>query len=74
MGLNYCLRSMFDLCWTHIFRLFPYRGVENLKILKKSIIFGMVRDALGGIGGSSLSILTGFSKDFEKNDFSKIKS
>ena len=35
--------------------------------------WGMVRDALGGIGGSSLSIFTGFSKDFEKLNFQKLK-
>ena len=34
---------------------------------------GMVRDALGGIGGSSLSIFTGFSQDFEKLKIRKLK-
>ena len=33
---------------------------------------GVIRDALGGIGGSSLSIFTGFSKDFEKLNFQKL--
>ena len=33
----------------------------------------MIRDALGGIGGSSLSIFTGFSKDFEKLKIRKLK-
>ena len=27
MGQKYRLRSIFDPCWTQIFRLFPYRGV-----------------------------------------------
>ena len=40
---------------------------------QKSNFFGMVRDALGGVGGSSLSIFTGFSKDFEKLNFQKLK-
>ena len=40
---------------------------------KKSNLFGMIRDALGGIGGSSLSIFTGFSKDFEKLKIRKLK-
>ena len=39
----------------------------------ESNFLGMVRDALGGIGGSSLSIFTGFSKDFEKLNFQKLK-
>ena len=33
----------------------------------------MVRDALGGVRGSSLSIFTGFSKDFEKLNFQKLE-
>ena len=33
----------------------------------------MVRDALGSVGGSSLSIFTGFSKDFEKSKIRKLK-
>ena len=41
--------------------------------VKKSNFFGMVRDALGGVRGSSLSIFTGFSKDFEKLNFQKLK-
>ena len=41
--------------------------------VKKSKIFGMVRDALGGVRGSSLSIFTGFSKDFEKLKIRKLK-
>ena len=40
---------------------------------QKTIKFlGMVRDALGGIGGSSLSMFTGFLKDFENSNFQKI--
>ena len=46
-------------------------GQKNKK--KKSKFLGMVRDALGGIGGSSLSIFTGFSKDFEKLKIQKLK-
>ena len=40
---------------------------------KNSKFLGMVRDALGGVGGSSLSIFTGFSKDFEKLNFQNLK-
>ena len=43
--------------------------LKNRKKSKNSKFLGMVRDALGGIGGSSLSIFTGFSKDFEKLNF-----
>ena len=46
------------------------------KIEKKSKtpnMLGMVRDALGGIGGSSLSMFTGFSKNFEKLKIRKLK-
>ena len=47
---------------------------ECYEIIARLIYFlGMVRDALGGIGGSSLSIFTGFSKDFEKLNFQKLK-
>ena len=41
--------------------------------VKKSKIFGMIRDALKGIGGSSLSIFTGFLNNFEKLNFQKLK-
>ena len=41
--------------------------------MKKNNLFGMIRDALGGIGGSSLSIFTGLLKDFEKLNFQKLK-
>ena len=34
---------------------------KNRKKSKKSKLLGMIRDALGGIRGSSLSIFTGFS-------------
>ena len=34
---------------------------------------GMVRDALGCVGGSFLNNFTGFSKDFEKLNFQKLK-
>ena len=44
--------------------------VQNFE---KSKIFGMIRDALGGIRRSSLSIFTGFSKDFEKLKIRKLK-
>ena len=43
------------------------------KTSTKSKILGMVRDALGSVGGSSLSIFTGFSKNFEKLKFRKLK-
>ena len=33
----------------------------------------MIRDALGGVPGSSLSIFTGFSKDFEDLKIRKLK-
>ena len=48
-------------------------GLQEAPGVKKSKFFGMVRDALGGIGGSSLSIFTGFSKDFEKLKIRKLK-
>ena len=40
---------------------------------QKIAILWMVRDALGGIRGSSMSIFTGFSKDFEKFKIRKLK-
>ena len=43
------------------------------KNMKNTKLLGMIRDALGGIGGSSLSIFTGFSKDFEKLKIRKLK-
>ena len=46
---------------------------KKSKKSKKSIFFGMVRDALGSVGGSSLSIFTGFSKNFEKLKIRKLK-
>ena len=49
------------------------RTWKKSKKSKKSKILGMVRDALGSVGGSSLSIFTGFSKDFEKLNFRKLK-
>ena len=48
----------------------PGKFQKNRKTTK---ILGMVRDALGSVGGSSLSIFTGFSKDFEKLKFRKLK-
>ena len=48
-------------------------GLQEAPGVKKSKFFGMVRDALGGIGGSSLSIFTGFSKDFEKLKIQHLK-
>ena len=47
--------------------------IEKIIKSKKSEFLGMVRDALGGVRGSSLSIFTGFSKDFEKLNFQKLK-
>ena len=47
--------------------------INNRKTSKKSNFLGMVQDALGGVGGSSLSIFTGFSKDFEKLNVQKLK-
>ena len=41
--------------------------------MKKSKFVGMIWDALGGIGGSSLSMFTGFSKDLENMNFQKLK-
>ena len=47
---------------------------ENIeKQTQKSKLLGVARDALGGIGGSSLSNFGGFSKDFEKVKIRKIK-
>ena len=46
------------------------KKLKKLKILK---FLGMVRDALGGIGGSSLSIFTGISKDIEELKIRKLK-
>ena len=46
----------------------------NLKTFKKSKILGLVRDALGGVGGSSLSMFTGFSKQITKSKIQKLKN
>ena len=46
---------------------------KKSKASKKSKILGMVRDALGSVGGSSLSVFTGFSKNFEKLKIRKLK-
>ena len=46
---------------------------KNSKKSKKSKILGMVRDALGSVGGSSLSIFTGFAKNFEKLKIRKLQ-
>ena len=46
---------------------------QKIEKSKKSKFLGMVRDALGGIGGSSLSNFTGFSKNFEKIEIRKLK-
>ena len=57
-------------------KLFPNLIFEPGKIKKKSKkskILGMVRDALGSVGGSSLSIFTGCSKNSEKLKFRKLK-
>ena len=43
---------------------------ENMKTSK---FFGMIRDALGGVRGSSLSNFDGFSKDFEKLKIRNLK-
>ena len=46
---------------------------KKSKTLKKLKFLGMVRDAFGGVRGSSLSIFTGFSKEFEKLKIRKLK-
>ena len=48
-------------------------GIDNYKKYEKSKFLGMVRDALGGIGGSSLSNFKGFSKKTKKLNFQKLK-
>ena len=47
---------------------------KKIEKIKKTNFLGMIRDALGGIGGSSLSIFTGFLKDFEQLNFQKLKN
>ena len=50
--------------------IFELGQIQKSKTLKK---MGMVRDALGSVGGSSLSIFTGFSKNVEKLKIRKFK-
>ena len=56
-----------------LFSLADKSRFKKSKKSKTSKFLGMVRDALGGVRGSSLSIFTGFSKDFEKLNFQKLK-
>ena len=43
------------------------------KKMKNSKLLGMIRDALGGVRGSSLSNFDRFSKDFENLKIQKLK-
>ena len=62
------------LCFPLGILYFPLVIAEtNRKKSKISKFLGMVRDALGGIGGSSLSIFMGFLKNLEKSNFRKLK-
>ena len=53
--------------------LHDFGGRPSASRVKKSKILGLIRDALGGVGGSSLSIFGGFSKNFENLKNQKLK-
>ena len=48
-------------------------GRPSASGVKTSKVLGLIRDALGGVGGSSLSNFEGFSKNFEKLNFQILK-
>ena len=48
-------------------------GLQEAPRVKKSKILELIRDALGGVGGSSLSMFKGFSKKIEKLKIQKLK-
>ena len=64
---------------THMLHILSYIfqrsafGLQEAPGVKKSKFFGMVRDALGGVGGSSLSNFEGFLNNFEKLKIQKLK-
>ena len=48
-------------------------GRPSASGVKKSKKFGLIRDAWGGVGGSSLSVFRGFSKEVKKLKNQKLK-